>query len=145
MQDIDLLTPAQDALFAALEPIAGAASIPEGLSADLGGLRVFQHVPEDTAPPYIVLGNIESTDQSCRDEQASEIMAEVITVWRGHRRRELLWMMHQVRRQLNNQPIAAAGAVFTRPTIGAEKASEAINDGVTYVGLSTFTFTAQPA
>lgn len=143
--DVDLLTPAQDALFAALAPLAGAPDRPDDLSADLAGLGVYQHLPENTQPPYILIGTIEADDFASRDEQASTMRAEVITVWRGNRRRELLWMMWQVRRRLNYQAIAADGAAFTRPQIEKEIASEAIADGVTYTGLSTFTFTAQPA
>lgn len=144
-EDVDLLTPAQDALFAALASLAGAPDRPGDLSDDLAGLGVYQHLPENTQPPYIMIGTIDAEDHASRDEQASTIKAEVITVWRGNRRRELLWMMAQVRRRLNYQSIAADGAVFTRPQIEREIASEAIADGVTYTGMSTFTFIAQPA
>lgn len=139
--DVDLLTPSQDALFAALAPIAQADDLPP----ELAGLGVYQHLPEDTQPPYIMVGTLDAEDHASRDEQASTITAEIVTAWRGNRRRELLWLMAAVRRSLNSQPIAADGAAFTRPQIMRETASEAIADGVTYVGLSTFTFIAQPA
>lgn len=139
--DVDLLTPAQDALFAALAPIAQRDDLP----AELAGLGIYQHLPEDTQPPYIMIGTLDAEDHASRDEQASTITAEIITAWRGNRRRELLWLMAAVRRSLNFQPISASGAIFTPPQIMRETASEAIADGVTYVGLSTFTFIAQPA
>jgi hypothetical protein len=141
--DVDLLTPAQDALFRALKPIeelaaAGGEGVPTGL-------RVFQHVPENTKVPYILISTMDASDASSGDEQASEILAEIVCEWIGSRRRELLWMLWQIKRHLNGKPIADNGAVFTRPRFVREVAPETIADGVTYVGLSYFTFIAQPA
>ncbi|HWU03170.1 MAG TPA: DUF3168 domain-containing protein [Novosphingobium sp.] len=137
-EDADLLTPSIRAVIAALLPIAALPGAP-------AGLQVFDHVPQDTPPPFIKLGTIKATDASTRDEQMARIDIEVICEWRGNQRDELIWMMGRVRKALNNRPIAAAGAVFTRPVVDTEIAGEAIADGVTYVSLSTFAFTAQPA
>lgn len=138
MEDADLLTPALRAVIAALLPIAEMPDAP-------AGLQVFDHVPQDTPQPFIKLGTIKSEDASTRDEQMARIDIEVICEWRGNSRDELIWMVGQVRKALNGRPIAAPGAIFSRPVIGSEVVSEAIADGVTYVALSTFSFNAQPA
>ena len=138
MSFADLITPAQDAVFTALAPIA--------TSAGITGLQVFQHVPENTQPPYIMIGQISSENETnIPGEQLELITVEVIHVWRGNRRRELLAMMAAARAALNNQPIGAAGAVFSLPDFLKAETGEAIADGVTYVGIQTFQFHAQPA
>ncbi|WCT78880.1 tail completion protein gp17 [Novosphingobium humi] len=137
-EDVDLLTPAMRAVIGALLPIADLPDAP-------AGLQVFDHVPQDTPAPFIKLGTIKSVDASTRDEQMSRIEIEVICQWVGNQRDEIIWMVGRVRKALNGRPIAAPGAVFSRPVIGEEIVSEAIADGVTYVALSTFSFNVQPA
>lgn len=135
---IDLLTPAQDALVDALLPLVGGAGMPEGL-------QVFQHVPEDTAPPYVMVSRITSTNLEERGEQYEEITAELVYVWRGNRRRELLAMMAGGRALVDNQTLTSETASFTRPRLDQAEAGEAIADGVTYVGMQTYKFFAEPA
>lgn len=137
-EDADLITPTLAAVIAALLPIAANPAAP-------AGLQVFDHVPQDTPPPFIKLGTIKAEDASTRDEQMARVEIEVICEWRGNQRDDLIWMVGQVRKALNGRPIAAPGAVFTRPVITAEIISEAIADGVTYVALSIFSFNVQPA
>lgn len=131
---VDLLTPAQDALFAALQGATFAA-----------GVRVFQHVPQDTEPPYVVIGRLTTNNQEQTGDQFEEITAEIIFVYRGNQRRVLLAMMATARAAIDNQQIAAAGAAFTRPRLDTGDAGEAIADGVTYVGMQTYRFYAEPA
>ena len=139
MAYIDLLTPAQDALVLALKPLITDPGMP-------AGLQIFQHVPENTQPPYIAVGDMDVDNLSALPgEQEEEVTVEILTVWRADRRRELLAMMHGVRASLHNQPIAADGAHFTRPDYLSGGAGSPINDGVTYLGIQKFKFIAQPA
>lgn len=135
---IDLLTPAQDALIAALLPLVGAPGMPDGL-------QVYQHVPEDTAPPYVMVSRLTSTNLEERGDQYEEIAAELVYVWRGNRRRELLAMMAGGRALVDNQPLTSDSASFSRPRLDQAEAGEAIADGVTYVGMQTYKFYAEPA
>jgi hypothetical protein len=136
---VDLLTPAQDAVFAALSPLVGTDAVPPGW-------QLFQHVPENTPPPYTMFGQISGENQTdVPGEQLELINFELVHVWRGNRRRELLQMMGASRSALHNQPIEADGAQFGAPDYVKGEAGEAIADGVTYVGLQNFKFFAQPA
>lgn len=134
----DLLEPAQDALFGALVALEGNAELPDGL-------QVFQHVPEDTQPPMIVVGQLSSENAEDKGELIEEITAEIHYVYRGSSRALLLAMMRAGRGVLQNAAIEAAGAIFERPRWVAAEASNALADGVTYVGLQVFKFYAQPA
>lgn len=134
----DLLQAAQDALFAALKPIEQLSGLPDGLG-------VYQHVPQDTEPPMIVLGQIGSASDEDKGEQVEDISAEIQCVYRGAGRAPLLAMMHAVRAALDGEPIGASDAVFTTPRFLKAEAGDAIADGVTYVGLVNFQFYAQPA
>lgn len=132
----DLTGAAQDALFAALSPIAALGGMPDGLG-------VYQHVPENTEPPWIVIGQISSEDASDKGEAIEIVTAEIAFAYRGSARAPLLAMMKAARDALQNQVIGADGAAFERPRWLRSEASPAIADGVTYVGLQIFEFYAQ--
>lgn len=135
---IDLLQGAQDAVFAALKPIELDAGLPDGLG-------VYQHVPENTQPPIVMIGQIGSESQDEHGDQVELITLELQYVFRGPSRAPLLAMMHAGRRALDNQDIAAAGIAFERPRYQRQEAGDALADGVTYVGIQYFEFTAEPA
>lgn len=134
----DLLEHAQDALFAALKAAEQDAEAPDGLA-------VYQHVPEDTQPPMIVVGQLTSENADDKGDDLEEITAEVHYVYRGPARAPLLAMMRAGKRTLHGQAVGADGAIFTRPHWVTSEASNALADGVTYVGLQVFKFHAQPA
>lgn len=136
---IDLLQAAQDAAFAALKPIEALTGLPDGL-------KVFQHVPENTEPPMIVLGQITSDDASAKGDQVEEITLEVQYVYRGAGRAPLLSMMHAGRCALDRQEVSidGSGALFEYPRWISGEAGDALADGVTYVGLQIFKFHAWP-
>ena len=60
-------------------------------------------------------------------------------------RRVLLAMMAAGRAAIDNQVITGTGVNFTRPRIDKAEAGEAMPDGVTYVGIQTYEFYAEPA
>jgi hypothetical protein len=134
----DLLEPAQDALFAKLMVLEGAEGMPAGLA-------VLQHIPQDTQPPYVAIGQLSSENAEDKGELLEEITAEIHYVYRGAARYPLLAMMRSGRGLLQNQEIAADGAEFERPRWITADASTALADGVTYVGLQVFKFYAEPA
>ena len=133
---IDLLQAAQTALFAALKPIEQIDGLPAGIG-------VYQHLPENTQPPFVMIGMMSSESEDEHGEQFELITAEVMSVFRGAGRAPLLAMMHAVRASFDNQLLEAPGISFERPRFVRAEAGEAIADGVTYVGLSTFEFHAE--
>ena len=138
MAFVDLITPAQNAVFRALAPLAGRDDLPVGL-------KVFQHVPQDTPPPYLMVGRLACDNAEEHGEQAEMITAEVIGVYRGNQRAELLAVMAAARAALDRQPIEDAGATLEPPRFQKLDAGEAIADGQTYVAMATFEFLATPA
>lgn len=135
---IDLLQAAQDAVFAALKPLEAQAELPAGLG-------VFQHVPEGTQPPMIVVGHMTSASADEHGDQVEEITLEVQYIYRGPSRAPMLAMMHAGRVALDNQVITAAGAAFEPPRYIRSDATDVLPDGLTYLGLQYFEFTAEPA
>lgn len=135
---IDLLQGAQDAVFAALKPIEQDRALPAGLG-------VYQHLPEDVQPPIVMIGQIGSESADEHGDQVELISIEIQYVYRGPSRAPLLAMMHAGRRALDNQDIAAPGIAFERPRYQRQEAGDALADGITYVGLQYFEFTAEPA
>ena len=135
---IDLLQAAQDGVFAALKPIEAADGMPKGL-------KVFQHVPENTKSHYVMVGAMGSESADEHGDQVEMITVEVVSVYHGAGRAPLLAIMHEVRAALDAEDLAAEGVAFEPPRYQRAGAGDVLEDGVTYVGLSYFEFTAEPA
>jgi hypothetical protein len=127
----DLLTATQDAIYAALNVPAVTSLAP-----------VFQHVPEGTKPPYIVVADIDAEPGQTKGSQ--DMTIDVVSVHVGKGRRPLLAMMHAVFVALDGQPIAAPGAELEAPRWLGSETSPA-EDGVTYGALQQFFVAAEPA
>jgi hypothetical protein len=134
---IDLLQAAQDAVFAVLKPIEG--------SAGVAGLAVYQHVPENAQPPMAVIGAIASANAEEHADQVETISIEIHAVFRGPGRAPLLAILHAVRTALDGQQLPSEVVSFERPRFQKAEAGDALADGMTYVGMSTFEFLAEPA
>lgn len=140
-EPMDLMQASQDAAFGWLLPIEGDTV----LAAVVGGaVQVFQHVPENTQPPFVVIGEIEEQTES-EDAQLSRIMVEVHSVYRGPSRARLLSIMHRVHVAMTVGGIVIDGVNIGKPRLLSGVASEAASDGVTYAGLQTFELLAEPA
>lgn len=132
---IDFMTAARGAVFRAMNSGASQASAP-----------VFTEVPQNTEPNFHKIGTIDTTDESAKfDDEREELLVEIISVYRGEDRGVLLAMMHAVKRDLHRQTISAPGVSFRPPRRVGATASDAMPDGITYVGISHFTIQAQPA
>jgi hypothetical protein len=131
---IDLLSPTQAAVVAALQA---------GVNSDLAA--VYDTVDQDTQPPFVIVGEIRSTNDSAREEQLEEFEVDVHSVYRGGDRTVLMAIMHQVRTALDGVALAAAGVSFWKPEYLEAGISSAGPDGVTYAGVSTFKIVAEPA
>jgi hypothetical protein len=132
---IDLLQSVQEAVFTKLSGAVGLTDL----------APVFQHVPQDTQPPMVIIGNIDSENIGTKGEQLEEVTIEVISIYRGSGRAALLDIMHQVRVALDRQELTLAGVEFDTPDYVSASADGPAEDGTTYVGISTFTINAEPA
>lgn len=131
---IDMLTATQDAVIAAIR-----AALPE----DQRGM-VKHTIAQDTLPPFHLVGEIDTDNQSNRDEQFEQLTVNIYTVYRGSDRRDLLALMHPVRVALDLTTLTIAGVSFTSRFNGAS-VTRAGSDGVTFSGITQIDITAEPA
>jgi hypothetical protein len=129
---IDLLSPLQAAIFAALE-------------AGVELAAVHDTVKQDTAPPFVLIGSIDGTNAGAREEQLEDFEVEIHSIYRGADRTQLMAIMNEVRTALDGVSISANGASFWTPEYVSQAVSTAGPDGVTYAGISVFKVTAEPA
>jgi Protein of unknown function (DUF3168) len=103
--------------------------------------QVCQHVLEDTKPPMVIIGAIDTNDESS-SEQSELISFEIHSIYRGTDRRELSTIMHRVREALDGRAgaptLVASGVDFSKVRFVDASASGVANDGVTYAGISNF-------
>jgi hypothetical protein len=126
---IDLMSAGQEAVFVALEAGVDLAS-------------VHDHVKQDTDPPFVKIGEITTSNEGTKGDQAEILEVEVHTVYRGADRSVLLAIMHQEREALDEQTLSAGGAAFRVRFVSAA-ASDAGPDGVTYAGIGVFELFAE--
>jgi len=131
---VDLLTASQDAVITRLMA---------GVPSELG--TVHQHVKQDTPPPFVMVGAIDSSNEGGKGSQSETISVDLHFVFRGPTRAPLMALMHAARVALDGQELSAPGIAFETPNFVASTVSNAGPDGVTYAGISTFEFIAEPA
>jgi hypothetical protein len=129
----DLTFAAQDATFDTLNVAA---------VTDLA--QVLQHVPENTQPPVVVIGDITVVPIGGKDGGLDELTIEIITMFRGPKRSGLLAIQHAVRSTLEGAELSAAGALLSPPVFESSD-DEILEDGITYLGTQRFSTIAQPA
>ncbi|CAN5368612.1 hypothetical protein BH10PSE14_BH10PSE14_04370 [soil metagenome] len=133
---VDLIEPAQEAVFAALDASAALRAIGD----------VFVNVPINNKGSFALIGNIENEQDPELAEQFERITVEVQYIYRGDDRRVLLRMMAAGREAVDHQRLAApAGIAFGEARFLKGGISPAAADGVTYAGIQNFAFYAQPA
>lgn len=127
----DLLSATQDAVFAALA--AGNLDWP-----------VFQHVPQDQQPDFIVVGAIDAEEIGGKHDSLERHVVDVVYIFRGKARRGLFAMMHAGREAIEGADMIADGAELSDAR-WLQSADDLLDDGVTYQGLQQFEITAQQA
>ena len=138
---IDLLQCAQDAAFALALPLEQDADLAAVLGAPA---QVLQHVPENTQPPIVIVGDLDTVNDGGKDDQLEQIRVQMQFVYRGPGRAPLLTMMNRARALIHDQRVTVEGGLLHFKWVTGS-ASIAAVDGITYAGLSEFDVFAQPA
>ncbi len=133
-EPVDLMSATQQAVFRAL--LAG---VPGHIAA------VYDHIDQDTQPPFVRIGAIEAVNESDKSDQCERFEVEVHSIYRGSDRSALLAIMHRARCALDGPVLEAPDATFDTPELLAAAASDAGVDGVTYAGISKFEIYAEAA
>ncbi|MBB5684293.1 tail completion protein gp17 [Sphingobium boeckii] len=108
------------------------------LTAAAIGIPIYQHVPEDTAPPVIIIGDLDSDDSiSTKDDDLDEaIELEITTVMQTQQRKPVLITQARIKAALNGKAIMMPG--FTIRPLWVSQSAVLLPDGENYVGTSRF-------
>jgi len=130
----DLKLAAQTAIYAALNVPAVTALAP-----------VYQHVPDDTQPPAVVIDRMNVTAIGGKGGGLDLIEFDILTFIREPGREHLTPIMTAVRALLEEQALPAqSGVALSRPVFEADE-DDVSEDGQTYSGLQRFSLVAQAA
>ena len=134
---IDLMDAVQTAVF---EKLSDRAELTELCT-------VTQHVLQDMLETGSItrLGKIESVPEGGKGEQFELITVDVETLYRGTSQADVLAIMFQQRLALEEQELSFDGVSFDTPAWAGGMVDGPAKDGVTYVGIQTFTIYAEPA
>ena len=130
----DLVEAARGAVFVAI-----AAGL-EGLNA-----VALDHVPQDQPGNFVQLDDLDWSNEGGKQDPELRITIDVVTIYRGQDRAELLGIMHANERALVDAPIVADDVAIAGVSLVGGSASGAGPDGLTYAGLQTFELFAEPA
>ncbi len=134
MNEIDLAEAARGAVFVA---------IAAGLQ-DLD-VQALDHVPQDHDGNFVQLDDIDWANEGGKRDPELRITIDIVTIYRGQNRAELLAIMHANERALVDAELEADGVSLLGGRMVAGSASGAGPDGITYAGLQTFEIFAEPA
>lgn len=134
MSEINLVEAARGAVFMAIAAgIAGTSAV------------ALDHVPQDQEPNFVALDDLDWSNEGGKRDPDLRIAIDVITIYRGQDRAELLALMHATETALVDVDLAAAGVLISDVRLVGGSASGAGPDGITYAGLQTFELQAEPA
>ena len=111
---------------------------------------VFQHVPENTPPPVVIIGDITSENQGTKESPLMLFTVAIVTVTKGHEREPLNLLQGQIHEALFGwKPPASGGAAFGDVMLGSSSGHLiATDDGSpVYYGeqsFSQYVFDADP-
>ena len=112
----------------------------EGLNA-----VALDHVPQDQPGNFVQLDDLDWSNEGGKQDPELRITIDVVTIYRGQDRAELLGIMHANERALVDAPIVADDVAIAGVSLVGGSASGAGPDGLTYAGLQTFELFAEPA
>ncbi|KAK0330804.1 hypothetical protein LTR94_031382, partial [Friedmanniomyces endolithicus] len=105
---------------------------------------VRHSVKQDTLPPFHLIGEIDADNIGGKGEQYEQLTVDVVTIYRGADRRELLALMHPIRVAANDATLIRDGVRF-RITWRSSAIGTVASDGVTFAGITILEVTAEPA
>lgn len=104
------------------------------------GAAVFQHVPQDTLPPVIIIGDIDVQPLALKDDPDRRINLTILTVTEAEERKSMLDLQDAIETRLDGARISHDGWIiaFTQTDCDAVLTPE--GDG--YIGTNSFTILA---
>jgi len=110
------------------------------LSGAISGATVFQDVPENEPYPIVMIGDMASEPLATKDDDDSRITVSIIALTSAEERAPVLALNEQVKDALKGSRFHASGWTFAGQYLSAD--AVIAEDGVSYVGTSSFAFLA---
>lgn len=129
-----------DAAAAAQEAFYGGLNV----AAVTGLATVFQHPPEDTQPPVVLIGSISLEPMGGKDGGLDRATVDIVTFVREPDQAMLFALQAAVRDMLDGQPVHAFAALLSDPVLLSAEV-QLLEDGETYMGTQRFETIVQPA
>lgn len=136
MKLADLVEATRAAVFQALEAAHEAADTPAA---------VCDHLLQDTRPPFVKVDDLDWTNEGSKDEPALRITVDVVSLYQGGDRAQLIAMMGVNDDALHGVRLVADGVAFGPAELVAGAATGAASDGKTYAGQQTYEIFAEAA
>lgn len=105
------------------------------LSALVSG--VFNHVPQDSSFPYIVIGEAESSDYSTVTTTAEEVMSTVLVFSRARGSKEALTIMGEIKALLHQASLSLTGCTLIYLRMQGSNISQ-VKETLTWQGTLIF-------
>jgi len=130
---------AYDAELAVQVGVFVALSDPERVDA-----QVFEHVPDEAEPPFVVVDKITLTDASGKGGGLDHVEFDVVSFHTGAGREFLTPIMAENRQRIEGQALTVDGATLSRPAFVSSDTG-VLDDAITYFGTQRFSLFVQPA
>lgn len=115
-----------------------------GLIALVPAASIWQHPPDELDPPIVVIGEMRSENVGAKGDPFDRIDFNVLTVVRKPGREHLTPVQTQVRAALEGWTPTGAGVVMGEIVFESDE-DTLDEDGVTYIGIQSFSTFVQPS
>lgn len=93
---------------------------------------VYQHAPQDTPPPVVIIGDLEATQLDTKDDADREISVTIATVVQTEERKPVLTIQEEIAAALNHKSFTRDG--WTLHCWVESESAILLPDGETYYG-----------
>lgn len=115
------------------------------LKAQITNVPVFQHVPQDTAPPVIMIAAMNRTDASGKTGQVEYVEFEIVCIFRSHARAPVHAAQQRVKDALHEFKPAVTGGTMIHKITQLDASDQLMADGLHYYGNQRFRTWIEPA
>lgn len=116
------------------------AAVYTALAAGSLSYSVYQHVPEDTAPPVNIIGDIAGEPLGDKAGVDERIELSITTVYQGEARKPVLTEQQKIIAALDGKSLTSGSWTIRPEKMSADAVM--LPDGETYVGTTRFTIFA---
>lgn len=121
------------------------AAVFDALTTAAIGIPIYQHVPQDTPPPVIIIADMDADDSIATkgDDDDEQITLQILTTMQAEERKPVLVAQSKIKKALHEKMLLQPGWEI-RPLWQSHDAV-LLPDGETYLGTSLFTVMALTA